>query len=57
MKEDMISNALVWLCSRLRNSIVAGEGFNPVPAGDYSEVPREDELGDLGRSQKSQLQK
>ena len=57
MKEDMISNALIWLSSRLCNFIAAGEGFNPVPAGDYSEVPREDELGDLGRSQKSQLQK
>ena len=57
MKEDMISNALVWLSSRLCNFIAAGEGFNPVPAGDYSEAPQEDELGDLGRSQKSQLQK
>ena len=57
MKEDMISNALVWLSSRLCNFIAAGEGFNPVPAGDRSEVPREDELGDLGRSQKSQLEK
>ena len=56
MKEDMISNALVWLSSRLCNFIAAGEGFNPVPAGDRSEVPREDELGDLGRSQKSQLE-
>lgn len=55
MNEDMISNALVWLSSRLCNFIAAGEGFNPVPAGDRSEVAREDELGDLGRSQKSQL--
>ena len=57
MKEDIISNTLAWLSSRLRNFIAAGEGFNPVPAGDFSEVPQEDELGDLGRSQKSQLQK
>ena len=56
MKEDMISNALVWLSSRLCNFIAAGEGFNPVPAGDRSEAPREDELGDFGRSQKSQLE-
>lgn len=56
MKEDMISNALIWLSSRLCNFIAAGEGFNPVPAGDRSEVPREDELGRIGRSQKSQLE-
>ena len=52
----MISNALVWLSSRLCNFIAVGEGFNPVPAGDRSEVPQEDELGKIGRSQKSLLE-
>ena len=32
MKEDLISNALIWLSSRLCNYIAAGEGFNPVIA-------------------------
>ena len=55
MKEDMISNALVWLSSRLCNFIAAGEGFNPVPAGDRLETPQDDEPGDVGKSQKSLL--
>ena len=57
MKEDMISNALIWLSSRLCNYISAGEGFNPVPAGDRSEVTQEDEPGEFGKSQKSLLHK
>ena len=57
MKEDMISNALVWLSSRLCNFVAAGEGFNPVLAGDRSEAPQEDDLGDFGKSQKSLLEK
>ena len=57
MQEDMISNALVWLSSRLCNFIAAGEGFAPIPAGDRSESLQEDELGLYGKSQKSLLQK
>ncbi len=57
MKEDMISNALVWLLSRLCNFIAAGEGFAPIPAGDRSESLQEDELGEYGKSQKSLLEK
>lgn len=57
MKEDMISNALVWLSSRICNYIAAGEGFNPVPAGDRTETLREDEPGEFGKSQKSLLEK
>ena len=52
----MISNALIWLSSRLCNYIAAGEGFNPVPAGDRSETI-DDVLGETGKSQKSLLQK
>ena len=55
MREDMISNALIYLSSRLCNYIAAGEGFNPVPAGDRSEVTQEDEPGEFGKSQKSLL--
>ena len=58
MKEDMISNALVWLSSRLCNFIASGESFNPIPAGDRTETAQEDdELGDFGKSQKSLLEK
>ena len=57
MKEDLISNALIWLSSRLCNYIAAGEGFNPVPAGDRTENPLDDVPGDIGKSQKSLLQK
>ena len=57
MQEDMISNALVWLSSRLCNFIAAGEGFAPIPAGDRSESLQEDELGLYGKSQKSLLEK
>jgi len=57
MKEDMISNALIWLSSRICNYIAAGEGFNPVPAGDRTEAPLEDEPGEVGKSQKSLLGK
>ena len=52
MKEDMIANALVWLSSRLCNFIAEGESFNPIPAGDRSETPRDDEPSDFGVSQK-----
>lgn len=52
----MISNALVWLSSRLCNFIAAGEGFAPVPAGDRSES-QEEELGEYGKSQKALLEK
>lgn len=55
IKGVMIPNALVWLSSRLCNFIAAGEGFAPVSAGDKSEVLQEDELGEYGKSQKSQL--
>ena len=57
MQEDKISNALVWLSSRLCNFIAAGEGFAPIPAGDRSESLQEDELGLYGKSQKSLLEK
>ena len=57
MKEDLISNALVWLSSRLCNFIAAGEGLNPVPAGDRSETPREDVPGEFGVSQKALLER
>ena len=57
MKEDMISNALVWLSSRLCNFIAAGEGFTPVPAGDRSETPQDVEPGEFGISQKSLLER
>ena len=57
IREDMISNALVWLSSRLCNFIAAGEGFAPIPAGDRSESLQEDELGEYGKSQKSLLEK
>ena len=57
IKEDMISNALVWLSSRLCNFIAAGEGFSPIPAGDRSESLHQDELGEYGKSQKSLLEK
>lgn len=43
------------LSSRICNYIAAGEGFNPVPAGDRNETPREDEPGEVGKSQKSLL--
>lgn len=57
MKEDMISNALVWLSSRLCNFVGRGEGSNPVPAGDRSQNPQGDDPGDFGQSQKSLLKK
>ena len=55
MKEDMISNALVYLLSWLCDFTAAGDGFVPVPipAGDRSESLQEDELGLFGKSQKS----
>lgn len=53
----MISNALVWLSSRLTNFIAAGEGFAPIPAGDRSESLQEEEPGEYGKSQKSLLEK
>lgn len=56
VKEDMISNALVWLSSRLCNFIAAGEGFAPIP-GDRSESLQEEEPGEYGKSQKSLLEK
>ena len=56
MREDMISNALIWLASRLCNFIAAGEGFNPVPAGDRIESSMNDEPGFIGRSQKTLLE-
>ena len=57
VKEDMISNALIWLSSRLTNFIAAGEGFAPIPAGDRSESLQEEEPGEYGKSQKSLLEK
>ena len=57
MQEDMISNALIWLSSRLCNFIAAGEGFAQIPAGDRSGSLQEDELGLYGKSQKSLLEK
>lgn len=57
IKDNMIPNALVWLSSRLGNFIAAGEGFAPILAGDRSELLQEDELGEYGMSQKSQLEK
>ena len=56
MKEDMISNFLIWLASRLCKFIAAGESFNPPPAGDRTESPRVDEQGDIGTSQKKLLE-
>ena len=53
MKEDMMSNALVYLLSWLCDFIAAGDGFVPIPAGDRSESLQEDELGLFGKSQKS----
>jgi len=55
MKEDMLSNALVWLSSQLCNFIAAREWFNPVLVGDRSETPREDEPGEFGKSHTSLL--
>ena len=57
MQEDMISNALVWLSSRLCNFIATGEGFVSIPAGDRSESLQEDGLRLCGKSQKSLLEK
>ena len=54
--EDTISNALVWISSRICNYIAAGEGFDPVPAGDRSEM-RISQIGEVGKSQESLLQK
>lgn len=39
MKEDMTSNALVWLMSKLVNYIADGDGPNAVPAGHRSGEP------------------
>lgn len=55
MKEDMIANSLVWLSSRLCNFIAAGEGLNPIPAGDRSENDQIEEPGNFGKTQKSLL--
>lgn len=55
MKEDMISNALIWLSSRLCNFIAAGKGLNHVPHGDRTETSRNDEPGEFGKFQTSSL--
>ncbi len=57
MREDMISNALVWLSSMICNYIAAGETFIPVPAGDREDCLQDEEPGDIGKSQKSLLEK
>ena len=56
MGEDMFSNALVWLSSRICNYLASGEVFEPTPAGDKTEVPRM-EVGLVGESQVSLLQR
>lgn len=57
IKEDMISNALVWLSFQLCNFIAPREGFAPIPAGDRSEQLQKDEMGEYEKSQKSLLEK
>ena len=56
MGEDMISNALVWLSSRICNYLATGESFNATPAGDRSMTPRA-EIGTIGETQKSLLER
>lgn len=55
MKEDMISNALVWLMSKLINFIAAGERFHPTPAGHRPENGLEASHLPLGTSQQTLL--
>ena len=57
MKEDMISNALVWLMSKLINYIAAGESFHPTPAGHRSGNSPEDNHSPIGVSQQMLLEK
>ena len=56
MGEDMFSNALVWLSSRICNWLATGETFNPTPAGDRAEIPRK-QVGKIGETQKSLLER
>ena len=56
MGEDMISNALVWLSSRICNYLATGETFVPTPAGDRTEIPRT-HIGKVGETQKSLLER
>ena len=57
MEIDMVSNALVWLTSRLNNYLAAGESFNPVPAGDRSEKVQTQKHADIGISQQELLER
>ena len=57
MKEDMISNALVWLMSKLINYIAAGESFHPTPAGYRPESSPGEETSSIGVSQQMLLEK
>lgn len=57
MKEDMISNALVWLMSKLINYIAAGESFHPTPAGYRPENSAEENHSPTGVSQQTLLGK
>ena len=57
MKEDMISNGLVFLMSKLVNYIAAGESLFPRPAGHRSEEDQVDEPMEIGISQKTLLER
>ena len=56
MKEDIVFNVLLWLRSRLCNFIAAGEVSNMVLAGDRTENPLDDVLGDVDKSREFPLQ-
>ena len=57
MKEDMISNALVWLMSKLVNYLAAGDDLQPTPAGYQSpQIPSTSSVDSiLGVNQKTLL--
>lgn len=57
MKEDMISNALVWLMSKLVNYIAAGDGFSPIPAGHRSDKVQVEKTCHIGVSQQTLLER
>jgi len=57
MKEDMISNALIWLMSKLVNYIAAGDGMNPIPAGHRSDEPQVEKQCHIGINQQTLLER
>ncbi|KAI9817894.1 MAG: hypothetical protein M1827_001013 [Pycnora praestabilis] len=57
MREDMISNALIWLMSKLINFVAAGDGIHPTPSGNRLSTPIVDDGSLVGVNQQTLLER